>query len=53
MLEQVRQSFKKMKNNEAPIVSGLSEENIQRGGLEDIGFDWNDSNQSVQRTIRG
>ena len=31
--------MKKIKNNEAPIVTGLSEENIQR--LEDIGFDWN------------
>jgi len=35
----VRQSVKKMQNNEAPIVAGLSEENIQR--LEGIGFDCN------------
>ena len=35
----VRQSVKKMRNNEAPIVTGLSEENIQR--LEYIGFDCN------------
>ena len=35
----VRRSVKKMKNNEAPVVAGLSEENIQR--LEDIGFDCN------------
>ena len=38
---QVRQSVKKMKNNEALIVAGLSEENIQR--LKDIGFDCNPS----------
>ena len=35
----VRQSVKKMKNNEAPIVAGLSEEKLQR--LKDIGFDCN------------
>ena len=35
----VRQSGKKTTDNEAPIVAGLSEENIQR--LEDIGFDCN------------
>ena len=35
----VRQSMKKKQNNEAPLVAGLSEENIQR--LEGIGFDCN------------
>ena len=39
----VRQSVKKMKNNEAPIVVGLSEENIQR--LEYIGFECNPKKQ--------
>ena len=34
----LRQSMKKMKNNEAPIVGGFSEDNIKR--LDDIGFDW-------------
>ena len=33
------QSVKKKQNNEAPLVAGLSEENIQR--LEGIGFDCN------------
>ena len=41
----VRTALKKMKNNEAPSVAGLTVENIQR--LEDIGFDCNPSKKQM------
>ena len=34
----VRRSIQRMKNNEAPLIAGLSEDHIKR--LEHIGFDW-------------
>ena len=34
----VRVSIKKMKNNEAPVVAGLTEDNIRR--LKDVEFEW-------------
>ena len=46
---QVRRSMQRIMNNQAPPITGLSEDNIKR--LEDIGFDWKVNNK--QKKLHG
>ena len=45
----VRVSIKKIENNEAPIVAGLSEENIRR--LKDVQVDWKAKKKSFEERL--